>query len=74
MGLPVPALTTIQTASHPCSTRGDKNLRAPRDVISGWEYASDTSIQLYGSWCDGFMNGTYKSVKVLFGCPGQTIP
>jgi hypothetical protein len=55
---------------------GDKNLRATRDTShkNGWDYTSDTTIQLYGSWCDGLTNGTYKTVKVLFGCAGQVIP
>jgi hypothetical protein len=53
---------------------GDKNLRAPQSKTDGWDYTSETSIQLYGSWCDRLTNGTFKTVKVLFGCPGQIIP
>jgi hypothetical protein len=58
---------------------GNKSLRAPRDTThaNGWDYATPgnyTTIQLYGEWCDKLTNGTYKSAKVLFGCPGQIIP
>ena len=58
---------------------GDKSLRAPRDTTqtNGWNYTSsaNTTIQLYGSWCANVTNGTYKSAKVLMGCPnGPPIP
>jgi hypothetical protein len=53
---------------------GDKSLRAPQSKTDGWAYTSDTSIELYGSWCERLTNGTFKSVKVLFGCPGKIIP
>lgn len=43
-----------------------------------WDYADPQkrSIQLHGSDCDKVLNGTYKSVQILFGCPGdeQLIP
>jgi hypothetical protein len=43
-----------------------------------WNYADPQkrSIQLRGSDCDKVLNGTYKSVQILFGCPGdeQLIP
>ena len=51
----------------------DSSLRAPHDTTqtSGWDYISpaDTAIQLCGSYCDNFFNGTYKSVEILMGCP-----
>jgi Mg-chelatase subunit ChlD len=55
---------------------GDKSKRAPRSSTNGWEYTSGDNkvIQLYGSWCDGLMNGTYKTAKVLFGCGTNPIP
>ena len=57
---------------------GDRSLRAPRDTThtDGWDYTSSshTGIQLYGSWCDRVMKGTFKSSKVLFGCPNIPIP
>jgi hypothetical protein len=55
---------------------GDKSKRAPRSSSNGWEYTSGDhkTIQLYGSWCDGLMNGTYKTAKVLFGCGTYPIP
>jgi hypothetical protein len=56
---------------------GDKGLRAPRDTThaNGWDYTSstDTTIQLYGSWCDRVTNGTYTSAEALMGCPGTPI-
>ena len=55
---------------------GDSSLRAPHDTThaNGWDYASssDTTIQLYGSWCDNVTNGTYTAATILEGCPGQT--
>jgi hypothetical protein len=54
---------------------GDKSLRAPQDTsqTDGWDYTSDTSIQLYGSWCENLVKGTYKSAKILMGCPNKPI-
>jgi hypothetical protein len=55
---------------------GDSSLRAPHDTThaNGWDYtsSSDTTIQLYGSWCDNVTNGTYTAATILEGCPGQT--
>jgi hypothetical protein len=55
---------------------GDSSLRAPYDTThtDGWDYTSsaDTTIQLYGSWCDNVTNGTYTAATILEGCPGQT--
>jgi hypothetical protein len=55
-----------------------KSLRAPQDTThsNGWDYTSptNTTIQLYGEWCDKVSNGTYKSFKVIMGCPDQEIP
>ncbi len=57
---------------------GDKSLRAPRDTThtNGWDYTSsaDNVIQIFGSWCEKVTNGTYKSAKVLMGCPGNSVP
>jgi hypothetical protein len=54
---------------------GDSSLRAPYDTThtDGWDYTSsaDTTIQLYGSWCDNVTNGTYTQATILEGCPGQ---
>ena len=56
---------------------GDKGLRAPHDTThaNGWDYTSstDTTVQLYGSWCDKVTNGTYTSAEVLMGCQGSPI-
>jgi len=52
----------------------DSTIKAPRDTtqVDGWNYATsaNTTIQLYGSWCDKVTNGTYTSAKILMGCPG----
>jgi hypothetical protein len=57
---------------------GDPSQRAPQDTThtNGWDYTSpaDTSVQVYGSWCDKITNGTYTSTEVILGCPGQKIP
>jgi hypothetical protein len=54
---------------------GNSSLRAPRDInqVDGWNYTSpaNTTIQLFGSWCQKVTDGTYKSAKILMGCPGQ---
>jgi hypothetical protein len=54
---------------------GDSSLRAPQDTThtNGWDYtsSSDTTIQLYGSWCDNVTNGTYTQATILEGCPNQ---
>jgi hypothetical protein len=56
----------------------DTRLRAPHDTshTSGWDYTSpaDTSIQLYGSWCDGVTSGAYTSAQMIMGCPGEPSP
>jgi len=53
---------------------GDSSLRPPQDTshTNGWDYTTpaDTSIQLYGSWCDNVTNGTYSSYEIRMGCPG----
>jgi len=66
---PVPSNVAVQF-------NDDKSLRAPQDTThtNGWDYTNATTIQLYGSWCDNVTNGTYKSAKILMGCPGQKIP
>jgi hypothetical protein len=51
-------------------------VRVPKDTShgAGWDYASATSIQVYGSWCDDIMSGKVVSVEAIFGCPGRVIP
>jgi hypothetical protein len=57
---------------------GDHSLRPPRDTThtNGWDYTSpaDTTVQVYGPWCDNITNGTYTTTEVLMGCPGGVIP
>jgi hypothetical protein len=72
---------TLDTAPDPSvpvavEFDGDKSKRAPQDDADGWNFSTTDhkTIQLYGSWCDGLMNGTYKIAKVLVGCKGQPIP
>lgn len=56
----------------------EARLRAPHDTShsNGWDYTSpaDTSIQLYGSWCDGVTSGAYTSAQMIMGCPGEPSP
>jgi hypothetical protein len=42
---------------------------------NGWDYTDNTHkrISLFGPSCDAVMNGVYTDVKILFGCPGQSI-
>jgi hypothetical protein len=57
---------------------GDSSLRAPHDTshADGWDYtdSSNTTIQLYGSWCGRVTDGTFTSYVIKMGCPGQPIP
>ena len=57
---------------------GDHSLRPARDTThtNGWDYTSPahTGIQVYGSWCDGITNGTYKSTEILMACSGDQNP
>lgn len=49
--------------------------RVPHSATDGWEYgAGMTTIQLHGSWCTSYQNGTIKDVQTVFGCPGVVIP
>jgi len=52
-------------------------VRIPQDTthMSGWDYGTgQTSIQIYGSYCDDARSGKLKDVKAIFGCPGVVIP
>jgi hypothetical protein len=53
-------------------------MHVPRDLQhqDGWDYvdATDTSIHLYGSWCDVDRSGMFGRAKIVFGCPGICIP
>jgi hypothetical protein len=67
---PVPTNVAVQF-------NGDSSIKAPHDVshTSGWDYTTpaDTTIQLYGSWCDDVTSGKYTSAQILMGCPGGVI-
>ena len=51
--------------------------KTPQDTMhtAGWDYtdASDTAVQVYGSFCDTIKNNG-NSVEIIFGCPGVDIP
>jgi hypothetical protein len=50
--------------------------KIPRDTThkSGWDYgAGQTSVVLYGSWCDDAVAGKLTDVKAVFGCPGVIV-
>ena len=50
----------------------DTNL-VPKDSANGWSFgANSTSIN--GSTCEKVTSGDAKSVRVLFGCPGEQPP
>jgi hypothetical protein len=51
----------------------DKNL-VPNASTDGWTYGSGNSVVFNGKYCDGIKNGTYTSVEVRFGCPGESGP
>ena len=54
--------------------KGDGVTIPPNDV-NGWVYEPGMrSITLKGSYCDMVMSMAIRSVSILFGCPGQTIP
>ena len=67
---PVPSNVAVQFNNDP-------SIRAPHDTshTNGWDYTTtaNTSIQLYGSWCDDVTNGKYTSAQILKGCPGGAI-
>ena len=68
---PVPSNVVVEFNS-------DTRLRAPRDTShsNGWDYISpaDTTIELYGSWCDGVTSGAYTSAQMIMGCPSEPSP
>ncbi len=52
----------------------DNNL-VGQDSANGWSFgANATTIVLNGSTCDKITSGAAKTVRVLFGCPGQAPP
>jgi len=67
---PVPTNVAVQF-------NNDSSIKAPHDTshTNGWDYTTpaNTSIQLYGSWCDDVTNGKYTSTQILKGCPGGAI-
>jgi hypothetical protein len=51
--------------------------KIPKDPghVSGWDYGTgQTSVQLFGKWCDDAKAGKLTDVKAIFGCPGVVIP
>jgi hypothetical protein len=50
-------------------------VRVPHSATEGWDYgAGGKTIQLNGSWCARYQDGTIKDVQTIFGCPGVIIP
>jgi hypothetical protein len=50
-------------------------VRLPHSPTEGWDYgAGGKTIQLSGSWCTRYQDGTIKDVQTIFGCPGVVIP
>jgi hypothetical protein len=47
----------------------DKQLVARSDA-DGWSLGGPDSVVFHGRACEGIKAGTYRSVQVLFGCPG----
>ena len=49
--------------------------KVPEDATNGWTYtdATDTAIQLHGSYCDSVKGGTYTNVKFVYSCDGMPI-
>jgi hypothetical protein len=49
--------------------------RVPPSATNGWQYGPGMkTIQLTGTWCTDYQNGTIKNVQTIFGCPGIVIP
>ena len=67
---PVPSNVAVQF-------NNDSTLWAPHDTshANGWDYTTpaDTTIQLYGTWCDDVTSGKYASAQILMGCPGGQV-
>jgi hypothetical protein len=49
--------------------------KVPEDPTNGWTYtdATNTAIQLHGSYCDSIKAGTYSNVQFVYACEGMTI-
>ena len=47
-----------------------KELTKDTNHTNGWDYTSTgmTAVQVYGSTCDAIMNGSAKSVEIVFKC------
>ena len=51
--------------------------KIPRDIThtEGWDYGTgQTSVQLFGHFCDDAKAGNLKDAQAIFGCPGVVIP
>jgi hypothetical protein len=52
--------------------------KVPRDTtdMNGWDYtdATQTSVQVFGSWCDMITAAGSNTVQIIFGCPSIDIP
>ena len=65
LGTPPPDPTNIAVTAG-----GAKIPNDPRHT-SGWDYGTgQTSVQLFGKYCDDAKAGKLTDVKAIFGCPG----
>jgi hypothetical protein len=55
---------------------GANMAKAPRSATEGWEYAdaTNTTVQVNGSWCDMIKTAGGNKVQIIFGCPDIDIP
>jgi hypothetical protein len=55
-----------------------KGAKAPFDSsnTAGWNYLdqTNTTVQVFGPWCDMIKNETADMVEIVFGCPNIPIP
>jgi hypothetical protein len=53
-------------------------VKAPADPThtDGWDYtdASNTAVEVFGSWCDMIKTTAANQVEIVFGCPNIDIP
>jgi hypothetical protein len=57
---------------------GSAMTKVPRDTSNGngWNYTdgTETSVQVFGAWCDMITAAGSNTVQIIFGCPSIDIP
>jgi hypothetical protein len=50
--------------------------KAPRSPTDGWDYtdASNTTVEVKGSWCDMIKTAGANTVQIIYGCPLIDVP